>query len=374
VLFRSERKFSKAKSLLILDHPFFGAAVARRPVMWDDNIPTASMSANGQMKINPSFAEPLTVKQLQFLLAHEAMHFMLSHSLRRKHRDPKAWNIACDKVINDTLIDAGIGEFIEGGVTLRDARNYASEELYDENDNGGDGPGGTGNDIGDPTDDEGNALDSSQMHELEAQAKVEMLQNAKVAKMMGKLPASIERMIDELVAIHTPWHEILERYMQAKVKDDYSWSRPNRRLIGQNIYLPGQAYVPKMGEVVVVIDTSGSIGQVELNEFNAHVNRIMEMCGPERVHVMYVDSEINHVDTYEPEDFPITCTPHGGGGTDLEVAYKYIDEQGIDPECVVFLTDGYTDFTNAPRYPVVWLMTTDVLAPYGLNVPFVKEA
>ncbi len=373
-----QRKFTKAKSLLVLDHPFFGAAVAQRPIIWDSSTPTASMSATGQMRINPAFADTLTVKQFQFLLAHEAMHFMLSHSLRRKHRNHPAWNYACDEVINDTLIDAGIGEFIPGCVTFDGARHHSAEELYQEPPEGeGHGPGqelgGIGEDIGDPVDDDGNPLDPSQIHEIEVKAKVEMLQAAKVAEAMGKLPAGIKRIVDEIVAIHTPWHEILERFMAGRIKDDYSWQRPNRRLIGQGVYLPGQDYVPKMGEVVIVVDTSGSIGQAELNEFNGHINRIMEACNPERVHVLYVDTEVNHADTYEPEDFPITCTPRGGGGTDLPVAYDWVNQQGIDPETVIFLTDGYTPFGTEPRWPVVWLMTTDVKAPYGMNVKFEKE-
>ena len=69
----------------------------------------------------------LTVRQLMFLLAHEAMHYMLSHGLRRGHRDAKAWNIAADKVINDTLIDAKVGDFIDGGITLDGARDMAAE-------------------------------------------------------------------------------------------------------------------------------------------------------------------------------------------------------------------------------------------------------
>ncbi len=171
-----QRKVSKAKSLLILDHPFFGTAASRRPIIYTDKVPTAAMAATGQMNINPAFIEtggkdngPLSVRQVMFLLAHEAMHYMLAHGLRRGHRDPKAWNIAADKVINDTLIDAKVGDFIEGGITMRDARNYAAEELYDENDNGnGQGPGGTGNDIGDPVDENGKPLDESQVHALEA--------------------------------------------------------------------------------------------------------------------------------------------------------------------------------------------------------------
>ena len=129
-----ERKVGKAKALLILDHPFFGTAVSRRPIKYGDEVPTAGMSATGQMMINPAWVEHLTVKNIMFLMAHEAMHYMLAHALRRKHRNHNAWNVACDKVINDTLIDAGVGDFIDGGVTLTEGRNYASEELYDEND------------------------------------------------------------------------------------------------------------------------------------------------------------------------------------------------------------------------------------------------
>ena len=273
-----ERKVSKAKALLILDHPFFGTAVSRRPIKYGDAVPTAGMTATGQMMLNPAWVEPLTVKQIMFLLAHEAMHYMLAHALRRKHRNHNAWNVACDKVINDTLIDAGVGDFIDGGVTLADGRNYASEELYDEADD--DCNGGIGKDVGDIVDDNGVPLDDAQVKQLEAQAKIETIQSAKLAKQSGKLPSSIERIVDEMVNVITPWHEKLERYMSSKVKDGYSWNRPNRRFVGQGMYLPGYDYVPRMGEIVLAVDTSGSLDSKELAYFNAHINRILETCLP----------------------------------------------------------------------------------------------
>jgi predicted metal-dependent peptidase len=311
-----------------------------------------------------------------FLLAHEAMHYMLAHGLRRGHRDPKAWNIAADKVINDTLIDAKVGDFIEGGIQMRNARNYAAEELYDENDNGnGQGPGGTGNDIGDPVDENGKPLDESQVHALEAQAKIEAIQSAKAAKAVGKLPASIERMVDEIVNVSTPWHEILERFMVSKIKDGYSWNRPNRRFIARNIYIPGTDYKPKMGTVVIGVDTSGSIGQDELNFFAGHVNRILETCNPERVVVVYCDAAVAHVDEYEADDYPVRLSPHGGGGTSFKPVFDYIDQQGIDPEVVVYLTDGYGDqstFTSA--HDTVWLTTHHTDFPWGEVIKFEKDA
>ena len=241
-----QRKVSKAKALLILDHPFFGTAVSRRPIKYGDEVPTAGMSATGQIMLNPEWVEPLTVKNIMFLLAHEAMHYMLSHALRRQHRDHRAWNVACDKVINDTLIDARVGTFIDGGVTLEDARFGASEQFYDENDDDI-GDGGIGEDVGDIVDENGQPLDDATVQQLQTQAKIEAIQNAKLAKQTGKLPESIERLVEEMINVVTPWHEKLERYMSAKIRDGYSWNRPNRRFVGQGMYLPGYDYVPRMG-------------------------------------------------------------------------------------------------------------------------------
>ena len=367
-----QRKVSKAKSLLILDHPFFGCSVSRRPIIFTDTVPTAAMSGTGQMYINPEFAEPLTVRQLMFLLAHEGMHYMLSHSLRRGHRDAKAWNIAADKVINDTLIDAGVGDFIDGGVTFDGARNNAAEELYDENEDGdGDGPGGMGNDIGDPTDDQGQPLDEATIHQLEAQAKIEAIQSAKAAKAVGKLPASIERLVEELVNVTTPWHDILERRMTSKIKDGYSWNRPNRRFIARNIYIPGTDYLPKMGTVVVALDTSGSVGEKEIAMFNGHINRILDTCNPTKVIVIYCDTRISHVEQYEPDDLPVRVKCQGGGGTAFKPVFDWADDYDEDIECIVYLTDGYGDQnTFTSTHDTVWLTIGTTNFDWGTVVEF----
>jgi predicted metal-dependent peptidase len=369
-----ERRVDKAKALLILDHPFFGTTVAKRPINYTYNVPTAGMSATGQIYINPSFVNPLTVKHIMFLLAHESMHYMLSHALRIQHRDHSAWNIACDKVINDTLIDAGVGTFIDGGVTLDGARDNAAEELYDENDAGA-SVGGIGSDIGDPVDDDGNQLDESQRQQMQVQAQIDTIQAAKAAKAVGKLPSTIERIIDEMLEVKTPWHEILERFMSSKVRDGYSWSRPNRRFMGSGMYLPGTDYQPRMGEVVIGVDTSGSIRQRELDEFNAHINRILDTCKPERVHVVYCDASVNHVDEYEPDDFPVKLEPRGGGGTSFKPVFEWVDDYGEDVECIVYLTDGYGDqnYIDPPCVDTVWLTTNSTDFNWGTVVKFESE-
>tara|TARA_R110002012_G_scaffold148858_1_gene307810 strand:- start:2494 stop:3657 length:1164 start_codon:yes stop_codon:yes gene_type:complete len=373
-----ERKVSKAKALLILDHPFFGTAVSRRPIKYGDEVPTAGMSATGQIMLNPEWVEPLTVKNIMFLLAHEAMHYMLSHALRRQHRDHRAWNVACDKVINDTLIDAKVGEFIDGGVTLEDARFGASEQFYDENDDDM-GEGGIGEDVGDVVDDNGQPLDDATVQQLQAQAKIEAIQNAKLAKQTGKLPESIERLVDEMVNVVTPWHEKLERFMSAKVRDGYSWNRPNRRFVGQGMYLPGYDYVPRMGEVVIAVDTSGSLDSKELALFSGHINRIVDTCTPEKITVLYCDYAIGGTTEYTPDDLPIVLKPVGGGGTSFKPVFKWLDSYDGEVECLIYFTDGWGDQDELDQLSItgkidtVWVTTDREDFPFGEVITFNEE-
>jgi predicted metal-dependent peptidase len=193
---------------------------------------------------------------------------------------------------------------------------------------------------------------------------------------MGKLPAGIERMIDEMLDVKTPWHEILERFMSGLIKDGYSWKRPNRKFISQGLYLPGYDYIPRMGPMVIGVDTSGSIGQPELNEFNAHINRILDTCGPEKVYVVYCDAQVNHVDEYEPDDFPVKLTPHGGGGTSFAPVMEWVDQCEEDVECLVYLTDGYGDQNSIeePKCSTIWLTTGSEDFKWGTVIPFESEA
>ena len=373
-----QRKVSKAKALLILDHPFFGTAVSRRPIQYGDEVPTAGMSATGQIMLNPEWVEPLTVKEIMFLLAHEAMHYMLSHALRRQHRDHRAWNVACDKVINDTLIDAKVGTFIDGGVTLEDARFGASEQFYDENDDDM-GDGGIGEDVGDIVDENGQPLDDATVQQLQTQAKIEAIQNAKLAKQTGKLPESIERLVEEMINVVTPWHEKLERYMSAKIRDGYSWNRPNRRFVGQGMYLPGYDYVPRMGEVVIAVDTSGSLNSQELALFQGHINRIVDTCTPEKITVLYCDYAIGGTTEYTPDDLPIVLKPVGGGGTSFKPVFQWLDSYDGDVECLIYFTDGWGDQDELDQLSItgkidtVWLTTDKEDFPFGEVITFNEE-
>ncbi len=69
-------------------------------------------------------------------------------------------------------------------------------------------------------------------------------------------------------------------------------TRPNRRFISSNLYLPSM-YSEGLGDVVIVIDTSGSISDTELIDFQSEVNCILEDTQPEKVYVLYCDTQVH---------------------------------------------------------------------------------
>ena len=362
---------TKAKASLILSHPFFASILLHSALVSTDKVPTLAVDARGKIYYNPEFMAKLIVPQLVWGLAHECLHKMLDHAGRRGHREHGKWNYACDAVINDTLTTSKVGEPIPHCVDMPGSKDKTSEEVYNELPESPSGSSpmdgdGLGDDLhDDPT------MSEAERSEIEVTIKIQIAQAAQAARMQGKMPASLQRLVDEILNVKTPWFDILERHMTGLVKSDYTWSRPNRRYIGAGHYLPSMNSTPAMGEMVLVVDTSGSIGSDEMNMFAGHMNRILETCKPAKLHVVYCDAAVGSVDEYTPDDLPaVFKTPSGGGGTDFKPPFDWVDEQGLQPDCLVYLTDGYGDFPEQPSYPTIWLMTTDVQAPFGEVVRF----
>jgi predicted metal-dependent peptidase len=229
----------------------------------------------------------------------------------------------------------------------------------------GDGPGGIGDDLVE----RGSPITADEADRIDAEIRVEIAQAAQAAKMQGKMPGALQKIVTELIEVHTPWYDILERHMVNFTKGDYSWARPNRRFIGSGHYLPSVGRVAKMGELVVQVDVSGSISRQELAHYNGHLRRIVEQCSPERVHVLYTDTRVCRHDTFEPgEEFGLEF--FSGGGTDMPAGFDYLADEGINAEVFVCLTDGYTPWGQDPGFPVIWCISSDMEAPYGETVHF----
>ena len=377
----TDAKLAGAKAKLVLRHPFFGAVLLRKQIVTDTAVKTACVNSAGSIKVNPEFVGTLSTNQVAFLLAHEALHYMLGHSSRRGWRDAKRWNTACDKVVNETLINEGVGVFIEGGARHPGAAAMSAEQVYDmlvassedpddgngEGNGEGNSPGGIGEDLDEspPQDEEGKALSEGA---VAAQLKRDLVESRNAAKMAGNLPGGLARIVDDVVHVPVPWYQVLEHVMTAVVPTDYSWTRPARRYIWQDMYLPGVDREPRLGHVVIAVDTSGSVSRRELAEFEKHINDVLVTCNPERTSVLYVDTEVAGVDEYTNEELPLRFrNPKGGGGTRFTPAFDWADKSDID--VLVYFTDMHGEFPcSPPRYPTVWVSTSGRSAPFGVTV------
>lgn len=361
-------KIQQAKSRLIVQQAFFASLLCNTDLIETQQIPTMATDGD-RIFYNSNFVGTMTVPETQFVLCHEIMHIVLDHCARLSGRNMKKWNYATDYVINQMLVDEGprVGTMPACGLLDRDI--YAKgggmpDKIYgllpDEDENGGGGDqGGKGFDqLQEAPGGEAEKI------EREMRVKVRISQAAQAAKMQGQLSANMARIVGNIVNPKVDWRTVLRRFVASKAKIEYSFARPKRRTIDDDILLPsltGEA----LGKLVIAVDCSGSIGGKELDEFAAEIRAIHGDCRPEKVHVVYFDHGICHTDAFGPDD-TITVTPHGGGGTAFSPIFKHIDKEDIDPVATIVLTDlCCNDFGDPPPYPVLWVTTMKGNAPWG---------
>jgi predicted metal-dependent peptidase len=394
----SSLRIQKARTALVLDHPFFGSLLFRLKGRESRSIKT--MATDGvSLYYNADFVDTLNAATLAGTLAHEVMHPALHHHVRRSGRDPKRWNIACDYAINPLLVDAGLS--LPQGVLLDNRfRGMSAEQIYnlletesesdqessnkeDELESVGvgemDGPSDQ-DDPGEPSAPEsdggiGQVLDAPEEDDetpaVDEQARewtVAVSQATTVAQRAGKVPAGLDRTLEGTAEAAIDWRELLRRLWSETSPADFSWMRPNRRHIWTGLYLPGVVR-EGVGEVAIAVDCSGSVSARQLRLFEAEARSILEGQRPERVYVLYFDAAVHKAETYEAGQ-RIELNPVGGGGTEFGPCFEWLDERGIWPQCLVFLTDLYGSFPpSAPSYPVLWASTGGRNAPFGDVIP-----
>jgi predicted metal-dependent peptidase len=355
-------KLSKAKTSLILEHPFVGSIALNMPFVWDDTLNPPTAAVNGKcIRFHPDFIAELNDDEVKFLVAHECMHPMLEHNFRRGERSPKRWNDAGDYVINQLLVDEKIGRMPARGLynpAIYQAGGGTSEGIYDIlPDTGEDNSGGLDN----CEDGEGSPAEQAQQ---QAEWKVTVAQAAQAAKMMGKMSAGLARLVDQVLRPKVDWREVMQHFMVKARTDQRSFARFNRRFISQGMYLPSVSG-EVMGEVCFAVDCSGSVDDLILAQFAAEIAKVKDDLMPTRIHVLYFDSKVSHAESYEPDDV-LDIRFHGGGGTDFAPVFEKIIELGIEPVAVVFLTDlCCSSFGTPPDCPVLWVTTEKGTAPFG---------
>jgi len=396
----SEVRIQKARTTLLLDHPFFGTLLFRLGGKASRSV--ATMATDGvSLFYSPEFVDTLNAAELAGVLAHEVMHPALQHHTRRGDRDRARWNMACDYAINPILLDAGLT--LPKDVLMDNRfRGMSAERIYNliEEDQNQEGSSGqpesqSGNGSGAPEDSSlqrdkaanepqapstpggvGQILDAPEpeaesdpsVSEQAREWQIAVEQAETVAKVAGKLPGGAVRALEAAQAAKVDWRELLRRAWSDTIPADYSWTRPNRRHVWSGLYLPGVTS-EGVGEIAIAVDCSGSVNARQLGLFEAEIRSILAGQQPRLVHVLYFDAAVQKVETYQAGQ-PVSLSPVGGGGTDFRPCFDWLEERGIVPQTLVFLTDLCGTFPRgAPTFPVIWASTEMRRVSFGEVVP-----
>lgn len=367
---------SRARAITVLSHPFFGSLLLRMKTVPDPTIPT-TMCNGEQIRYNPTFIEDLTVNKAVGLLAATTMHMVMLHHLRRGAREPRKWNLACDMAIEMILRSAGV-DLPQKNVIPPNMLGLSAEHIYNELPDFPPEPQGPGQEQSNP-DPGGNGgvedspgtkkQDQQQMMQEEANMNAATAQAAQQARAMGNLPKGIAELIEKALRPIVHWPAMLRRFMTDRKPDDFTWSRGNRRYIGEGLYLPSMNIEPS-GEIAVFVDTSGSVSSKELSQFLAEIHAISEDIRPTALHVIGCDAAVQSVQRFEPGE-QITVTIKGRGGTDFRPPFAYLTQKGINPKCIVYLTDGEGPFPDESSIhcPVLWCINNErVTPPFGEHI------
>lgn len=395
-------KLVTARVGLLLKAPFFGN-MATRMLLVDasDWCPTAATNGRN-FYYNKKFVESLSVKQLEFLFGHEIMHCAFDHFGRLGSRIPKLANIAQDYAVNQILVDERIGEKITQVDICYDSkyRGLAWEEIYEqleaqaqkipmeqllkmlgdqldehlkEDDMSGNGEG----------DKEGEGKGNRPMISKEDAQRIrdeikEAMVQAASASGAGRVPAAIMRMIKDLTEPKITWRELVQQEIQSIVRNDYSFTRPNRKGWQSGAILPGMKEATTI-DIAIAIDLSGSIGTDDAAVFLSEVKGILDQYEDFKINLWCFDTQIyNHREITQDNAHDLEeYEPQGGGGTLFEVNWEFMKDMGIQPKKFIMFTDGYPcdSWGDEDYCDTIFIikggMSED--APYGQTVIYERD-
>ena len=378
-----EQRLTKAV-VSIMGNPKYTALagvlmIGDRNVVDDPSVPTACTNGRDEL-YGREFVKQLNDAELRFLVLHEVYHKLFRHLTTWRHlynQDAHLANVACDHVINIKIVDDNKDHFasmtgaLESGCYDRKYVGMDTAQVYNllRKDQEGDGEQGSeplpeGFDKHDW--DGASEMDAEEIRELAREIDEAVRQGALVA---GKMGSGGALGLEELLQPQVNWREALREFIQTTCAgSDYStYSKPNRRYLSSGIYMPS-GISEQVGELVLAIDTSGSIGKKELAAFLSEVKEICDTVHPDGVRLLYWDTKVcrdEKYDTHELDNIVNSTKPEGGGGTDVECVTDYIRDNNINAQAAIVLTDGHLyGGWGQWSMPVLWcIMDNDHAKP-----------
>lgn len=350
--------------------------------------------------INPETFFKLTLKERVFVMAHEVLHNVLNdielgYHCRTTGTVPlpdgttapynhRTMNKAMDYRINALLVDSRIGTMpvdVDGEkvglldpaiATANDSVYDIYKKIYEDEEKN---PGNGGFDVVlVPNCTNGGAPNTARNPQQWA-VEINQALTLEGQRSQGKVPAGLARMFKDILEPKVPWTEHIRAIVRRKIgSGSYDWRKGDRRFLMRDVFMPGRTG-NGAGWVVVWGDTSGSIGESELNLYLSELSGIIDEVKPKRLTVLWCDSEINQIDELEESSDLQTIRNRGvggGGGTEVLPVFDWIAAQTEVPDVFIGFTDGHVDFPPMPAFHCIWASVDKPVYPYG-DVVMVRD-
>jgi len=348
---------------------------------------------------NPDLVKSWPVDAIATVLVHEVWHLLRGHHKRAAAfgvsvLNQAAWNVAADAEINDGMLKAGM-TFPPGiepvtpkllgqpddllaeeyyhrlprqNVTMCGIGGSSADGIKRPWESGSGKVDGEGEDKGQSSGQHGPRVIPAEL--IRKQVADEM------GKFAGKLPGDWARWSKAVtMPRQIPWQSVFRavfgRVVTAGRKEDWTYSRPSRRtLLDPSFILPG--LTGTLPDIVMIGDTSGSMGEDALGEAIVIMDSILEYLGRTfPVTVIVGDTCVQSVSKVTSGK---NIKLHGGGGTDMRELIAHALTLKPKPQIVVVVTDGYTPWPERapPGVQIVVVLVADGDSPTWATTVKVK--
>lgn len=365
--------FSKSVTQLTLKNVFFTALLYGLKRKEDNNFPACAGTDGVTLIINPDWFEKFDVKEGVFTLAHEIMHVILFHSLRRGIRNPQLWNIACDHASNLLLKEHGFEPYATDpcddkytGVSAEQIYDLLQKDLPKDADGNPIMPEGSGSpregDVADYLPGENGNVPASAVEREIGVALEKALQAAKAA---GKLTREQREALREAQVEKEPWYSHLRRYITVLNAREYNWGRVDQRRMSYMGVVTPEMRSESMGKIVVSIDESGSLQNEQLAAIGAHISDICKLCNPKEVVVIRHTGEVTDVEVFTGPGYDMQLERKSSGGTDFRPVFELLENEHMDAQVTLMFTDMYGPMPDSFAGECIWVTSST-----GMNANF----
>lgn len=411
---------------VLINNSFYGLLLMHMKLSLDESCETAATDGH-RIYFGPKFLDEISDSELDFIMMHEILHVALRHCERDGKRNPDAFNIACDIVVNSNILKSNdmnlksitlkkYGESMHLAPDKKEGYEYTAEEVYEllpkslKNKNGNSLPS-----IGDADDEDSNESGDSggfglgrakkrqgknenngfsdnhtRWEEVESDSEERdvwinrIVEAAKAVERQngnngrGTVPVFAERILKELRNPQIDWKIILSDFIQEEICD-YTFSPPDKRYGDSPFFLPdfnGSEY--SVSDILFMIDTSGSMSDDMITAaFSEIKGAIDQFDGKLQGLIGFFDAAIIEPVPFNDINDITRVKPIGGGGTDFQIIFEYVNQYMKDnpPKSIIILTDGYAPFpkeTLANDIPVLWLLNNEYVNPPWGKVARIK--